>query len=243
MSDTPKRDDEFRDPTAPSEPERPDTTPGVTWSDDSTQQLGSRDTQQLPNTPPGAAVPPETPGRSAAGSGTPPPPPPGTPPPPGPVPPTTSTPGQPYGAPPAGSPGYGAGGPAYSPYAQQPPQNPYARPAGGPPPPPYAGGPAPQGGYPYGPGSYVQQRPSNGSALALTIVSGLSLVLGACLTAIPALILGILALVKHGDSPAEAARYARWGWIAYAVGVLIYIAAVIGIIALVVTTSDPMMRY
>ena len=46
-----------------------------------------------------------------------------------------------------------------------------------------------------------------------------------------------MALAKQSSAPGDAARLARWGWIAYAIGVLIYIAAVIGIIALIATSS------
>ena len=73
----------------------------------------------------------------------------------------------------------------------------------------------------------------------LLIVSGLS-TLAFCITAIPALVLAIVSLVKQDDSPADSAKYARWGWIAYAIGVALYIIGVISIIAIIASTSSSM---
>lgn len=268
MSDTSKNDDnsEFRDPTAPREPDRPadeytsdESTREVTWSSEQpadTQRIGGGQTEQLPTAPPGGSVPPppgpvsDIQGPASAGTGpsygTPAVPPPGG----AAVPPPGAQPPSPYASPVGPQQGPGAQSPGpygqapQSPYAQRP-GYPYAQgPAvGGPPPPPYGGQP-PQPGYGYGPGQYAAPaRQTHGSGLALTIVSGVSLALGACLTAIPALILGIMALAKQGTSPADADKYARWGWIAYAIGVVLYILAVIGIIAFIAATASSTTMY
>lgn len=105
--------------------------------------------------------------------------------------------------------------PAYgpNPYAQ----GPYA-------PPPYAGNP------------YGAVRQANTSAIVLVIVAGLSTLLS-CLPAIPAVVFGIIALVKQDDEPPESRKFARWGWIAYAIGVAVYIVAVVGLIVLGILAS------
>jgi hypothetical protein len=70
-------------------------------------------------------------------------------------------------------------------------------------------------------------RGSNGSAIALVVVAGISTFFG-CIFSIPAVILGIIALTKHNDSPAEAAKFTRWGWIAWVLAIAL--ALVIGVI-------------
>ena len=77
------------------------------------------------------------------------------------------------------------------------------------------GQPEAAGGRPgYAP-SPPPRRTSN-SGLALVIVAGLSTVVGFVLAA-PAAVLGILSMVYEHESPSRAARFARWGWIAYAI--------------------------
>ncbi|MGB7818963.1 MAG: hypothetical protein WBL35_09560 [Ornithinibacter sp.] len=153
----------------------------------------------------------------------------------------------PYAAPPAGDaaapspypteaqqpPAYGQPQPyGQDPYAQQPPaygqpqphgQDPYAQQ------PPVYGQPQPYGQAPYSPapGGYsVPQR--NGSALTLTILSGISILCCGGLLTIPALIFGIIGLTKQATDPAESARMTRFGWIAFAIGVVV--SVVIGVI-------------
>jgi hypothetical protein len=264
MSDTPRdRDDsgEFRDPTAPEWAQHADSSeesqdsgaaesgggdpadpteeaqdPGGAAPDgpgdaEPTQAVPTEGTQQFPS--PGAGGP--------GGYGPPPPPP-------------QDQPTAPAYPPPApGSPAYGQGGQRPNPYA---PPNPYGQPspygqaqspyAGGPPPPAQPGQQRPQGqGQPYGygqPGPYAQQQPYarpgkvNVSAVVLLIVSGLS-VFASCLPAIAAVVFAIMALVKQDDSPSESAKFARWGWIAYAAGVVLYVIGAIALIALFSTTS------
>jgi hypothetical protein len=259
MSDTPKdpgagsgETPEYRDPTAPvwnPGEERPEDAEGardVTWSGDETRAVPAESTQQLPAGEPAPGQPTEPP----AGS-------PGLQPPAGPGVPT------PYGqAPP---PPQGPYGQAPSPYGEA--QNPYAAgaPGGyptarpGPPPVPGAPGtlgagfpPGPPPGYgqpgygppaPYGqgpgyaPSPYARPQQTNTSAIALTVVSGLSTLVG-CFFAIPALVLGIMALVKQGESPADSAKFARWGWIAYAIAVAFVVIGGIIAIAVVASTSS-----
>ena len=63
--------------------------------------------------------------------------------------------------------------------------------------------------------SSLPRRTSN-SGLVLVIVAGLSTLVGFVLAA-PAVVLGILSMVHQTESPARAARFARWGWVAYAI--------------------------
>lgn len=103
---------------------------------------------------------------------------------------------------------------------------------------PAYGPPAPgQPGQGYAPSPYgrPQQGTTNTSAIALLVVSGLSTLVG-CFFAIPALILGIMAVVKQGEQPADSAKFTRWGWIAYAVAVAFVVIG--GIIALLVLFAN-----
>jgi hypothetical protein len=264
MSDTPGDErerggsGEFSDPTAPSydngspegtapepgsEPDTPAASGGegareVTWSGgDATQEVPSGETQQLPSTPPAAPGPvSQPPGGPSSG-------------------PAASAQG-PYGQPPQQPSPYGQ---TPSPYSQPPQQpSPYGQPQS-----PYAGGqqparPAPGAGpgypygqqpaygqqgygqpqpYGYGQSPYAPARKTNGSAIALLIVSGVSTLFG-CLFAIPAVILAILALVKQDDSPSDSARLARWGWIAYAIAVALVVVGGIIAIAVIASTSS-----
>jgi hypothetical protein len=146
-----------------------------------------------------------------SGTGTPPPPP-GAPQPHGAHPADPSGPGQ---SSPAGPP------PASNPYAQQPPVQPYGQQS-------YGQGPQYPG---YGQQSYstgVSTQP-NGSAIALTIVSALSL----CniLSAAP-LIMGIIALTKNSTDPQASRRLTKIGWIVFAAIWALTILFVVGAITL-----------
>ncbi|MEO7071133.1 MAG: hypothetical protein ABI131_11660, partial [Nostocoides sp.] len=107
-----------------------------------------------------------------------------------------------------------------SPYADG---NPYATPPGGYPQP--GGYPAPGGPAPF---TYSQAPVSgtNVSAVVLLILSGLTL-LGCCLVEIPAVILAIVALTKHKDDPAGSRRLTRFGWIAFAAGLVLAVIVVV----------------
>ena len=97
---------------------------------------------------------------------------------------------------------------AQQPYAQQPyAQQGYGPPVTGYPPQPWAA-----------PGTYGPPPRTNGSAVVLTIISGLTTV-ACCLFTAPALILGIVALTRQSTDPAGSARMARYGWIAFAVAI------------------------
>jgi hypothetical protein len=75
----------------------------------------------------------------------------------------------------------------------------------------------------------------SGSTIALLVVSGL-LTIGACGTGIPALVFAILAATKK-DEPAEAAKWTRWGWIALGITVVVVVIAIVGFVALAVSTG------
>jgi hypothetical protein len=77
------------------------------------------------------------------------------------------------------------------------------------------------------PGSYGQPPRSNVSALALTVISGISAVF-CCLLAAPALGFGIVALTRQSSDPDGSARMTRYGWIAFAV------AAALGVLAVAI---------
>jgi hypothetical protein len=229
MSDTPKdpgagsgESPEYRDPTAP------------VWHEGE----GSEPTEQLPSTEPPAFEPP-----SGAQSGA------------------ASPPPNPYGQ--SQNP-YAAGAPGGYPTSQPgPPPVPGApgtAGAGFPPGPTPAYGQQPSGGQPYGqpqpygqqgygqpqpygqqggyaPSPYARPRQTNTSAIVLLVVSGLSTLVG-CFFAIPALVLGIMAVVKQGESPADSAKYTRWGWIAYAIAIAFVVIGGIIAIAIFASTSS-----
>ncbi|NHA67941.1 hypothetical protein [Phycicoccus flavus] len=83
--------------------------------------------------------------------------------------------------------------------------------------------------YPYAtPPNPLTPTTTNGSALALTIVSGL-LVLSCCgALMVPALVLGILALTRQATDPAWASATARKGWLALAGGVALTLVLAVG---------------
>lgn len=83
-----------------------------------------------------------------------------------------------------------------------------------------------QGGPAFSPAT---QRKS--SAVTLLIVAGLSSVFG-CFLAIPAAILGILAVVNQGESPSRSAKFTRRGWIAYATGATLWALAAVALMVI-----------
>lgn len=125
-----------------------------------------------------------------------------------------------------------------SPYAASPPPppvDPYAAPQ--PSYDPYAatGAPGAQGGYPaYQPPGQWQAPPAaygapprqNTSALVLTILSGLGLISCCQVIMIGSLILGILGLTKNSEDPEGARRLTKWGWVVFAVSLVLSIIAV-----------------
>lgn len=131
---------------------------------------------------------------------------------------------------------YVQGGPAegnppypnvYEPSSQAPPgAPPPAGPPGAPP------GPPPQ---------YVYQaQPPNTSAIVLTVVSGIYVITGYCCPiGIAPLILGILGISKNASDPEGAASLTKTGWIIFAaLNVVLVIAAVIFVIAVIVSESQ-----
>lgn len=149
----------------------------------------------------------------------------------------------------APSPAYGEStGPSQQPaYGQQPEHPPTAAPQPGAYPPPAAYGQPPTypppaaysqppayGQYPaygqpqpgYGQGPYGPPAPSNGSAMVLTVLSGIGTV-SCCLFLAPALIFGIVALTKQSNDPAGSAKMTRYGWIAFGVAMVLAVLAVV----------------
>jgi hypothetical protein len=131
----------------------------------------------------------------------------------------------PYGAP-ASAPDYGAG---YPPAPQYPSQDQYqqqyqqGQPGYGQP--AYGQTPAGYGYPPPGVSAYAPSQ-TNGSALALTIVSGLAIV--SCfgiLHGIVGIIFGIIALTKQSSDPEGSRRVAKTGWIV--LGVLVVLSLII----------------
>jgi len=116
-------------------------------------------------------------------------------------------------------------------YGSQP--TPYGQPASpyGQQPDPYGAPPAygqPQPGY--GPGPYAAAPQTNGSALALTIISAIG-ALSCCLITLPSLIFGIIALSKQSSDPVQSAKMAKYGWIAFGICVALAVLAAIGFFA------------
>ena len=116
-------------------------------------------------------------------------------------------------------------------YGSQP--NPYGQPTSS-----YGQQPAPYGAPPvyaqpqpgYGPSPYTAAPSTNGSALALTIISAIGAV-SCCLFTTPSLIFGIVALTKQSSDPEQSAKMAKYGWIAFGISVALAVVAVIGLIA------------
>jgi len=78
--------------------------------------------------------------------------------------------------------------------------------------------------------------PRNRSAVTLLVVAGISSVVG-CFLAIPAVVLGILAVVLQGE-PLRSAKFTRWGWIAYAIGATLTVLACAVLIAFAVIAAS-----
>ena len=109
--------------------------------------------------------------------------------------------------------------PPSNPYAQQPPVQPYAQQQAGPPYPAY-------GQQAYGTG----QPEANGSAIVLTVLSGVSL-LFCNILAIASLVLGIVALTRNTTDHEGSRRLTKVGWIVFAA---VWAVAILGVIAYVV---------
>lgn len=160
-----------------------------------------------------------------------------------PTPPSASRPEdeQPAAGPPSTPP---AAPPLSNPYAQQP-----AQPSGGqPPPPPYGqqqpgqpSGQQPGAQYPaYGQQTYATGAPTetNGSAIVLTILSGIFM-LSTCFTVgIPSLIFGIMALTSNSTDPAGARKKTRTGWIIFGVNFGIVVLLAIVAFGLLIATGN-----
>ncbi|HYO18809.1 MAG TPA: DUF4190 domain-containing protein [Dermatophilaceae bacterium] len=160
-----------------------------------------------------------------------------------PTPPTPPGAARPEGDQPAAAPASPPPNPPVSnPYAQQPPAQPYGQQAGQygqQPAQPYgqqAGQYGQQPGQPYQ--AYGQQpyatgptTEANGSAIALTILSGVSLLFCNVLS-IGSLVLGIIALTKNAADPEGSRRLAKIGWIVFAVVWVVAVGAVIAWIVL-----------
>ncbi|MDO5503333.1 MAG: hypothetical protein Q4G67_09195 [Actinomycetia bacterium] len=94
--------------------------------------------------------------------------------------------------------------------------------------------PAGQQGYTYSPppayyGSAAPQ--TNVSATALTTVSAVGLFL-CCGITLPALVLGIAAMVQQTTNPEQSRRLSRYGWITFAVVLGIAVAALVGLLGM-----------
>ncbi len=89
---------------------------------------------------------------------------------------------------------------------------------------------AQQSGAPQGPGHYAPARPpANTSAIVLTVVSTLSILLCACLPAAVSLIFGILGITHSATDPEKSAQMTRYGWISLVVIVLLGVLLVVGV--------------
>jgi hypothetical protein len=207
--------DEVQDQDQISEPVFNDPTAPV-WADPTAPMPSDPHVPSEPPVPPGAFTPQS--GQETAGS--------------------------PYGQPPAGAP---SSPPFNNPYAQQPPvEQPYGQ---QPPVEPYGQPQQPYGvQQPYGQaqsgqqyGAYGQQQyatgpptQTNGSAIALTIVSVLSL----CnFFTVASLVLGIIALTRTSTDPESSRRLTKIGWIVFAVSWGLVILGVVASIIVSLTTA------
>jgi hypothetical protein len=130
---------------------------------------------------------------------------------------------------------YGQQAPAYG---QQPPAQQYGQPA------PAYGQPAPAYGQPapaYGQQAYGTGAPAetNVSAVILTIVSGVSMLLTCFSIGIPSLIFGIMALTANKTDPADSGKKAKTGWIVFAVNVVVVVVVVVIGFILLALNSEP----
>ena len=228
--------DPYGDPTAPAwtEPVSPPPPPAAPPPGFDTPPAPGYDTPQAPALPS-----PQAPGYDA--------------PPAPPAYPYGSPAENPYGAP-AGDQGYGTAYPApTAPYPSQDQyqqqyqqgQPAYGQPAYGQPAygqPTY--GQAPPGyGYPPIAGTPYGQSQSNTSALVLLIISILSIVFCGGLLVIPAAVFGGVALSRQSSDPESSRKLSRWGWIAYAIGIVASIIGVIIFFAFVINTGSSYSSY
>lgn len=135
--------------------------------------------------------------------------------------------------------------PLSNPYAQQPPQ-PHGE---QPPPPPYGQQPPSQ---PYGqqPGAqypaYGQQTyatgphtETNGSAIVLTILSGVFMLSTCFIVGIPSLIFGIMALTSNNTDPVGSRKKTKTGWIIFGVNFgIVVLLAIVGLGLLIATGNN-----
>lgn len=138
--------------------------------------------------------------------------------------------------------------PLSNPYAQQPPQPP--QPHGEqPPPPPYGQQPPsqpysqqPGAQYPaYGQQTYPTgpQTETNGSAIVLTILSGVFMLSTCFIVGIPSLVFGIMALTSNSTDPAGSRKKARTGWIIFGVNFgIVVLLAIVGFGLLIATGNN-----
>lgn len=216
-NDKDPRQGEFTDPTA-----SPDWTAPSASQDEPAPEPGTPDaphgspTEQIPQ---GTEVPPPP---SAPGS------------------PDSPSYDAPYQAPRGDSNPYaGSSAQPTNPYAATPPPPPGDDPYAAPQPAydPYAatGGSAPQGGYPaYNapgqwqapPTAYGAPPPQNTSALVLTILSGIGLLLCCQVLMVGSLILGIMGLTKNAEDPEGSRKLAKWGWIVFAISIILSIIGI-----------------
>jgi len=170
---------------------------------------------------------------------------------------------------PAAQPAPPAGPPESNPYAQQPPVQPYGEPqpgqlqpgqqypAYGQPQPgqpqpgqqyaaygqPQPGQPHPQPGQqypaygqPYSTGSTTE---TNGSAIVLTILSGIIMLSTCFLIGIPSLIFGIMALSSNSTDPTGSRKKTKTGWIIFAINfAVVVLLAVAGFVLLIATGNN-----
>lgn len=135
------------------------------------------------------------------------------------------------------------------PDAVQAPADPYASPSSETPHPAAAHSPtayAPTAYGPssaYGPAGPVAYRPdptgtstTRSSALALIIVSGISMFMSACVVGIPGLVLGLMAYTDLDATSAR--RRIHLGWVFYAVNIVVVVIAVIGLVAVGFATAS-----
>jgi hypothetical protein len=252
----PPQDQPPQETPQPDEPQRSEPTSESWGSAEPTVEIGREEhTEQLPASaappaspeappasPEAAPTPAATTPPTPAGAGYPPPPAPGV------------------GASPAGTPAYPPAaatpqgqqpGPSYG--QQQPyPQQPYGQQVYGQQPYGYGQAPAgytyPQAGQPaYNP--YAQPgRPGQGitnvSAVVLLVVSGIA-TLGTCIIGLPSLIMAILALTKQDTDPEGSRRLTRWGWVTFAILMVLGVIAIALIVAIAVSRSsiDPYTTY
>jgi hypothetical protein len=80
------------------------------------------------------------------------------------------------------------------------------------------------------PTSHEAAKPRISSAVALLVVASVSTLVGWFL-AVPAVILGVLAVASQGTPSSRSATLARWGWIAYVAAVAVTLLYGVALIA------------